>query len=313
MPRLIGQEEKTLFGLKVDKENQDVFFNDEKHEYIDKKDGSKYISVTTLVGKYKQPFDKNFWSSYKACEALMGVTEFSAIKPVLLQSKVWNDKLLTTYNINKEDFLAKKQSILQEYADKRNKSCEIGTAIHLEQELSFYNEETRDLKKFGLGGKFYCEKGYYQLDKERAVYPEFLVSYKFDNGLKISGQLDLLLKDGNDIYIYDYKSNDKIDKQSYFDRKTKTYQMMKCPINNVMDSNYWHYCLQLSLYFYLLKQINPDFILKKLALIHIDKETRKETFYDCEYLEDEVKRMLKHYHSKCNQKDTIERDKQIIF
>lgn len=60
MPRLIGQEEKTLFGLKVDKENQDVFFNDEKHEYIDKKDGSKYISVTTLVGKYKQPFDENF-------------------------------------------------------------------------------------------------------------------------------------------------------------------------------------------------------------------------------------------------------------
>lgn len=313
MPKLIGQEEKYLFGLQVDKENQDVFFNDEKHEYRDKVDGSKYVSVTTLVGEYKQHFDEQFWSSYKACEALMDPTSFSAIKPVLLQTKLWNDKLLTTYKIDKEDFYKKKQDILQEYADKRARSCEIGTAIHLEQELAFYNEDTRNLKKFGLGGKFYCEQGYYKLDQERAVYPEFLISHKFNNTLKVSGQIDLLIKDGNDIFIIDYKTNDKIEKQSYFDRKNKQHQMMKYPLNNVMDSNYWHYCLQLSLYFFLLKQINPEFKLKKLALIHIDKTTRKETEYECEYLEEDVKRMLKHYNSKIGQKDIIERDKQIVF
>jgi hypothetical protein len=60
MPKLDGMREKQLFGLQVDKENDEVFFNDEKHEYRDKKDGSKYISVTQLVGNYKPHFDENF-------------------------------------------------------------------------------------------------------------------------------------------------------------------------------------------------------------------------------------------------------------
>jgi hypothetical protein len=73
------------------------------------------------------------------------------------------------------------------------------------------------------------------------------------------------------------------------------------------------YSLQLSTYFYLLKQKNPEFVLKKLALIHIDKVTRKETIYECEYLEEDVKRMLKHYRSKIQQADVINRDKPIVF
>ena len=88
MPKLIDVEEKSLFGLKVDKENDEVFFNDEKHEYRNKKDGSKYISVTTLIHEYQTPFDSNFWSSYKACESLMDQTSWTALKPILLQTKL---------------------------------------------------------------------------------------------------------------------------------------------------------------------------------------------------------------------------------
>ena len=36
------------------------------------------------------------------------------------------------------------------------------------------------------------------------MYPEYLVSYIEDN-FRIAGQVDLLIKDGNDIYIIDYK------------------------------------------------------------------------------------------------------------
>ena len=312
MPKLEGIGEKQLFGLQVDKENDEVFFNDEKHEYRDKRDGSKYISVTQLVGNYKPHFDENFWSSYKAMEAIMNPTEWSVLKPILLQTKIWNDKFLTTYKVDKTIFLNKKQEILNSYDEKRKQSCEIGTAIHLEKELEWYVPDP-NVKKYGLGGKFVCEKGHYVLDIDKGVYPEFLISHDFGEGLKVSGQLDLLIKDGNEIHIYDYKSNDSIDKQSYFDRKTKSHQMMKYPLNNVMDSNYWHYSLQLSLYFYLLKQKNPEFVLKKLALIHIDKTTRKETVYDCEYLEEDVKRMLKHYQSKMLQSNIIQRDKPIEF
>ena len=60
MPKLDGICEKQLFGLQVDKEDDTIFFNDKNHEYRDKQDGSKYISVTQIVHMYQQPFDENF-------------------------------------------------------------------------------------------------------------------------------------------------------------------------------------------------------------------------------------------------------------
>lgn len=60
MPKLRSENVKYVNGLAVDKENDDVIYNDEKHLYLDKKTGSKYTSVTTLIGAYCQPFNENF-------------------------------------------------------------------------------------------------------------------------------------------------------------------------------------------------------------------------------------------------------------
>ena len=43
--------------LKIDKINGTCAYNDELHKYIDTEDKSTYISVTTLIGKYKPPYD----------------------------------------------------------------------------------------------------------------------------------------------------------------------------------------------------------------------------------------------------------------
>ena len=48
MPKLQGIEDKYINGIKVDKENKDVFFNDETHKYYDKKTMQPYISVTVF-------------------------------------------------------------------------------------------------------------------------------------------------------------------------------------------------------------------------------------------------------------------------
>ena len=50
--------------MKIDKQNGNVKYNDEDHLYWN--DDGKFISVTTLIGKYEQPFDEVFWSGYKA-------------------------------------------------------------------------------------------------------------------------------------------------------------------------------------------------------------------------------------------------------
>lgn len=60
MPKLDNAPMKEMFGLAVDKENDNVIYNDERHCYLSKKDGSPYISVTTLIHNYAQAFDKDF-------------------------------------------------------------------------------------------------------------------------------------------------------------------------------------------------------------------------------------------------------------
>ena len=51
MPALKGIKQKEMFGYQVDKENDDVIYSDGPHIYLSKKDGSRYISVTTLIGE----------------------------------------------------------------------------------------------------------------------------------------------------------------------------------------------------------------------------------------------------------------------
>ena len=99
MPKLEGVESKQMFGYDVDKENSECFFNDKDHLYINKTDGSKYISVTTLIKQYEQPFLEEFWSKYKALEAIMDPSEFEVLKDPLKASKRWKDSILDKYNI----------------------------------------------------------------------------------------------------------------------------------------------------------------------------------------------------------------------
>ena len=90
MPRLEGIEQKFLFGKQVDKENDTVFFNDAEHVYLDKNDGSQYISVTTLLHEYQNAFNESFFSKYKALEALVDADKFSWVKQGLLNISITN-------------------------------------------------------------------------------------------------------------------------------------------------------------------------------------------------------------------------------
>ena len=210
MPALSGYEEKYFNGYKVDKENDDVIYSDEKHIYLDKKDKQAYVSVTSLIHQYQNPFDEDFWSSYKALESIMDVEDWIVLKPILLSRKKFFEKTLDDFNIDKEIFIQKKQEILTEYERKRNESCERGTKIHANFEESFYGKSKFDFKRFGFGEigckEFICNKDYYKLDLHRGVYPEFLISCKSDDGLlRLSGQIDFLCVDENDVYICDWK------------------------------------------------------------------------------------------------------------
>ena len=206
------------------------------------------------------------------------------------------DDFLDVYNITKEELNKVQQDILDDWDNTNRIACERGTKIHAQLENSFYNIGSNiTLKKFGIGGKFECKKDYSELDLEYGVYPEYLIYY--DNAkidLHLAGQIDLIVKNGNDIYIIDHKTNKKIDLKGFYNSANRSTDKMKYPLGHLDECNFNHYQLQLSLYAWMLQKLNPNFVIKDLILNHYDHDG-KNTLYHCSYLKDDVEKMLKHY------------------
>lgn len=282
--------------MNVDKKNGPVCFNDKEHVYWNENDNGKYISVTTLIGRYENEFDKEFWSAYKALESLLSKDAWKLEKKSLLDTKVFNKEILTVYGISENDFNKAQQKILDDWAEANRIACERGTQIHADLEKSFYKAGANvSLKKFGIGGKFECKKDYTDLDLPYGVYPEYLIYRESaDKQLRLAGQIDLLIKNGNKIIIGDHKTNGKIDLKSAYNSKTKSTVKMKYPLNHLDDCNFVHYQLQLSTYAWMLQKLNPDFEIERLFLNHYDHDGNN-TIYECEYLKKDVERMLAHY------------------
>lgn len=283
--------------MEITKVNKNVAFSESTHTYFDINDESKqYISVTTLIHKFTNPFCSEFWSAYKALEKLLPKDSWAIEKKSLLNTKKFDRSILELYNISENDFNKVQQDILDEWDKNNRESCERGTKIHQELENSFYKTSKNiSLQKFGIGGKFECKKDYSDLDLEYGVYPEYLISRESADGiLRVAGQVDLIVKSGNEITIIDHKTNKKIDQKSGFDTSTRSNVKMKYPLNNLMDCNFYHYTMQLSTYAWMLQKINPNFVIKDLILNHYDHDGNN-TLYHCEYLKDEVERMLYFY------------------
>ena len=301
--------------FEITKQNGNIAFEEKAHRYWDVTDPSKkFTSVTTIIEKFGQPFDKEFWSAYKALEKLLSADAWKIEKPSLLKSKKFDKSLLELHDISENDFNREQQAILDSWDEENRKSCERGTKIHADFENSFYKKKKNiDISKFQIGGKFECRKDYTDLDLENAVYPEYLIHRVSPDGkLCIAGQIDLLVKKGNNIIVGDYKTNKEIKMKSFFDSKTKSSVKMKFPLNNLDDTNYWHYCLQLSTYSWMLQKLNPDFVIEDLVMIHIDHKD-KMTIYHLPYLKNEVEKMLAFYKKQVQLDENARKRKRIEY
>ena len=94
--------------------------------------------------------------------------------------------------------------------------------------------------------------------------------------------------------IVTHNTNKKIETKSFYNSKTKSSVKMQFPLNNLDDTNYWHYCLQLSTYAYIIESYNSDFTIEDLVLVHFDHEDNM-TVYHLPYLKKEVEKMLSFY------------------
>lgn len=193
---------------KITKQNGNIAFEEEAHIYYDVTcPEQKFISVTTLIHNFTQPFDKQFWSAYKSLEKLLDKDSWAIEKKSLLATKKFDKTLLELYDITENDFNREQQAILDAWDEENRKSCERGTKIHAELENSFYKKgKDIDISKYQIGGKFECIKDHNVLDLENGIYPEYLISRVSPDGkLRLAGQIDLLVKKGNKFIIGDWK------------------------------------------------------------------------------------------------------------
>ena len=282
---------------KITKQNGNIAFEEEAHIYYDvTQPDQKFISVTTLIHSFTQPFDKEFWSAYKALEKLLDKDSWAIEKKSLLSTKKFDKVLLEMHEIAENDFNREQQAILDAWDEENRKSCERGTKIHADLENSFYKKgKDIDISKYQIGGKFECKKDYNILDLENGIYPEYLISRVSPDGkLRIAGQIDLLVKKGNKFIIGDWKTNKKIETKSFYNKNTKSSVKMKFPLNILDDVNYYHYALQLSTYAWMIQQLDPAYEIEDLVLVHFDHEDNM-TVYHMPYLKDEVIKMLTFY------------------
>lgn len=134
------------------------------------------------------------------------------------------------------------------------------------------------------------------MSTEKGIFSEFKMELPLDDDFTLVGIADLIIKDGNHIKIIDFKTDKKIDTKARFDVSKFKTKSLKYPLSKYPDCNLVHYQFQLSLYAYMLQQLNPNLIIDELVIWHI-KNMKKCKEYSVSYLKDDVQKLLK-WHTK---------------
>jgi hypothetical protein len=225
-----------------------IVFNADNHSYnsLDN-DGIDWVSVTTLVSHFKKPFDAK-----------------------LTAEKVSKNKKSKWYGIEPK--------LIQEiWTNESHRSTELGTWYHNQREedicsLASIEKEGCNIPIFKPSGENNGIRLAPSQKLETGIYPEHMVYLK---SAGICGQSDLVEVVNGKINIIDYKSNKKIDRESYVDWEGKSKKMLP-PIDNLDDCHFYHYALQLSIYMYIILKHNPKLRPGKIYIHHVIFEIEKE-------------------------------------
>jgi len=225
-----------------------IVFNADDHSYRSLDDSNiDWISVTTLVSHFKKPFDAK-----KIAEKVSKKknSKWYGIEPKLIQ-QIWNNEsersltLGTWYHNQREADLCSFASMERE-----------GVTVPV-----FKPSEVQNGIKVAPSQKL-----------EPGVYPEHMVYLR---SAGICGQSDLVEVVNGKVNIIDYKTNKKIDTESYVDWEGKS-EKMNPPLDSLDDCNFYHYALQLSIYMYIILKHNPKLKPGRIFIHHIVFEIEKE-------------------------------------
>ena len=176
-----------------------------------------------------------------------------------------------------------KNLTIEQIIDNWDKAAQFGTDVHKEIE-NYINHNTSPTINRSISAinwlNNYLKKSDFEIFSETIIYCE---------KLKIAGTVDLLLYDKvhNIYHILDWKTSKKIDTVSYKNKRGNTPET-----KDLLDTNFNHYSLQLSLYRYLLEK-KYSIKIQDQIIVHL-AENSVHT-YLTENLSNHIKSILKHF------------------
>lgn len=205
-----------------------IKFQDEGHLYFIDGDSSNTISVTTIIHKYFEDFNKKF-----------------AIRNIFKSSKYLNDPKYLYYKLSEQD-------ILDMWAKTGLESQILGTKLHRDIEL-YYNSCLVDNNNI----EYTYFKNFVRNEPQFEIYRTEWSIYHEE--ARITGNIDAVFKGpNNSFYLCDWKRSKEIKKSS--DTKGRL------PLEHIPNANYYHYSLQLNMYKYILEH-KYDTIISGMFLI----------------------------------------------
>lgn len=217
-----------------------IIFRAEKHQYssIDE-DNIDWLSVTSFIGQFKQPFDADTIS----------------VKSAKNKKSKW-------YGMTPEDIKAA-------WKTEAKRATDLGTWYHNQREAELCALET--IQREGVTVPIFKPVEIEGIKKApdqklvEGVYPEHMVYLK---SAGICGQSDLVEVVNGKVNITDYKTNKEIKMESFRNWEGVS-QKMGHPVSHLEDCNFNHYALQLSTYMFIILKHNPRLEPGIMTLHHI--------------------------------------------
>ena len=172
-----------------------------------------------------------------------------------------------------------KEAVLEMWEKKGRESREQGTAMHEKIESYYLGKSVSTDSTFELFKIFANKITLKPYRTEWAVY---------DWDQKIAGTIDFVDYQNGEYIIYDWKRSDKLIAKNGLPIKGNQYgEKALPPIENLDDSPYYHYALQLSLYKYILEK-NYGITVNRLRLGIFHPSYNKPYVLEMPYLQNEI-------------------------
>ena len=310
-------------------------FDPIEHKYTDET-GLEYTSVTTVIGKYKKPFDKRYWSMYTALKN----NGFKVLQDKTFKGITINGKYKSIDSIYKNPIHAyEAELVLMKWGMLTETACARGNEIHdfLEDNINLSKGDIKgvsneviqpslsntkleveiktvhDLDKTGINARFpsIYQRLLQYINLGCTIFAEKKI---YSTTYQLAGMIDVLIVHlpTKRFSILDWKTNKDVMmfNSGYFKKKrmpdggwvksdefVRTSDKLEYPLNTVDNCKGMIYSLQLSLYAYIMELWGFTLVDHGLEIYHI-RPGLEPKLVKIAYMKKEVKRMLEHHLNK---------------